>query len=235
MYPEDRVLVGVVNRKRDFEKLQTEHWYRVPVARGPKQVHAEYLAFYLSQKLSQSSFDDPALKGGIYYYARRTGSELVYRRDLLPEESTHRRADEQYHKLQFAELHRKTPPILNPTNRPVSFIYTTWDRFEAATTLADLFSEADEFVDRVFHALGHDKKYAERIWEVSRQSEDGGAQIRVVCEDGIVIASTMPQDEQVIPLIVSDKLNAEQSGAKAIIAAIKRHGGPQMIPIPLEE
>lgn len=234
MYPEDRVLVGVVNRKADIEKLKTEHWYRIPVARGPKRVHAEYIAFYLSQRI----LADQQLKGGIYYFARRTGSELVSRRDLLPEEANHPRADAQYHKLQFAKLQRKSPPILNPTNRPVSFIYTTWDRFEKARVIADLYSKADYFVDRVFHALGRERReyarYAEQVWEASRQSDDGGAQIRVECENGIVIASTRPQDEHVIPLTVSDDPAAAQVSAQEIIAAIQRQGGPLMISIPIE-
>ncbi len=230
MYPEDRVLVGVVKRKADVEKLKTEHWYRIPVARGPKRVHAEYIAFYLSQRI----LEDQQLKGGIYYFARRTGSELVTRRDLLPDEVPHPRADEWYHKLQFAELHRKDPPILNPTNRSVSFIYTTWDRFEKARVIADLYSQADYFVDRVFHALGRDRKFAEHVWEASRQSDDGGAQIRVECENGTVLASTRPQDEHVIPLTLSDDPAAVQVSAQEIIAAIQRHGGPLMISIPIE-
>lgn len=227
MYPEDRVLVGVINRKRDFEKAQLEHWYRVPKDKAPNGIHAEYIAFFLSR-----AFGD--LNGGIHYYARRTGTEMARRRDLLPEETNHKRADKTYYKLQFSDLRRKAPPILNPTKRPISFIHTTWDRFEQAKVIADLYSDADEFVDRVFHALGRTKPHAERVWESSRQSDDGGAQIRVECKEGIVIASTMPDTEHVIRLPTRGSAADVQSSVEAIKTAIRQHGGPMMIAVPLE-
>ncbi len=146
MYPEDRVLVGVINRKRDFEKLQVEHWYRVPQGQAEQGIYAEYIAFFFSRAFGE-------LNGGIHFYARRTGIELVRRCDLLPEESTHPRAQALYYKVQVGELRCKTPPILNRGHRAISFIYTTWDRFVAAHDLADLYAEADGFVDRGFYAL----------------------------------------------------------------------------------
>jgi hypothetical protein len=227
VYPEDRVLVGVINRKRDFERVQREHWYRVPQGQAPKGIHAEYVAFFFSRAFK-------GLNGGIHFYARRTGMELVCRRDLLPDEPDHPRADALYHKLQLGELHRKDPPILNPSRRPVSFIYTTWDRFQAATILADLYSEADEYVDRVFHALEQSGVHAERSWEAARDSGDGGAQLRVQCEEGWVIASTTPGGEHVIPLPVSDTPGAVLASVETILKAIQAHGGPMMIGLPIE-
>lgn len=228
MYPEDRVLVGVISRKRDLDKAQREHWYRVPQGQAPKGIHAEYVAFFLSRAFKEQN-------GGIYYYARRTGIELVRRRDLLPKEAGHPRADALYHKLQLGELQRKDPPILNPARRSFAFIYTTWDRFSEARVIADLYSTADHFVDRVFHALEGEGVHAERVWESSKMSDDGGAQIRVVCEEGTVIASTSPRGEHVIPLTVSDAPEAVRRGVDAILEAIRQHGGPLMVPVPIED
>jgi len=131
-YPDDRVLVGVINRRRDFEALRDKFWYRVPLLSAPLCIDADYLAFYLGGKFSPYG-------GMIAFYARRTGFELVQRRELLPMEANHPRADHLYFKLQFRVLHAKTPPILNPTKRPISFIYTTWERFSRATVIADLY------------------------------------------------------------------------------------------------
>lgn len=228
MYPEDRVLVGVVNRKRDFETIQREHWYRVPQKQAPQGIHAEYIAFFFSRAFQE-------LNGAIHYYARRTGMELVRRRDLLPEEADHRRADDLYHKLQLGELRRKDPPIRNADRRVVTFIYTTWDRFEAAQELADLYSDADHFVDRVFHALERSKMRPERVWEAEQIGHNHGAEIRVVCEEGTVIASTRPRAENVIPLPVDDSRQGIQNSLEMILEAIKAHGGPLMINVPLEE
>jgi hypothetical protein len=223
VYPEDRVLVGVINRKRDFEKARDEHWYRVPQGKAPKGIHAEYIAFFLSQAFKEQN-------GGIHYYARRTGIELVRRRDLLPEEAKHKNADALYHKLQLGELRRKDPPILNDKKHPVSFIYTTWDRFEQAHVLADLYSDADHFVDRVFHVLEDEKIPAELRWEA--ESDDGGAQIRVICEEGLVIASTAARTEHVIPLDIHNV--SPQASAEVIQKAVAARGGPRLISIPIE-
>ena len=226
MYPEDRVLVGVINRKRDLEWAREAHWYRIPEGRAPHGIHAEYVAFFLSRAFKEQN-------GGIHYYARRTGDELVLRRDLLPEEADHPRAEGRYHKLQLGDLHRKDPPILNVSKRPVAFIYTTWDRFEAARVIADLYSQADHFVDRVFHALGRQGIKAERVWEAEQPGN--GAQLRIVCENGTVSAATVVQNEHVIPLPVDDTPDAFRTTMDQILAAIRAYGGPQMIDVPLEE
>ncbi len=232
VFAEDRVLVGVINRKCDLEKALHEHWYRIPQNYAPRGIHAEYVAFFLSRVFKE-------LNGGIHYYARRTGIELVRRRDLLPDETTNSRVDDLYHKLQFGEVRRKDPPILNLPKRRFAFVYTTWDRFEQARVIADLYSTADHFVDRVFHALEpkvrRDGGDPQRVWEAQRISDDGGAQIRVDCEDGTVIASTAARGEHVIPLYVSGEPDAVQYSVEAILEAIRQHGGPLMINVPLEE
>jgi hypothetical protein len=227
VYPEDRVLVGVINRKRDLDLLQREHWYRVPQARTPKGIYAEYVAFFLSRAFKE-------LNGGIYYYARRTGVELVRRRGLIPAEAAHPRADAVYYKLQLAEIRRKDPPVLNPSRRAISFIYTTWDRFTAARVIDDLYSDADQFVDRVFNALERQGVRSERVWEASRSSDDGGAQIRIECDRGTIIASTGPPEEHRIPLPVSSDDDVIHASVETILEAIRASGGPMMVSLPIE-
>ena len=132
MYADDPVLVGVINRRRDLELLRHELWYRIPIFSAPLCIDAVYIAFYLSRAFAEAN-------GSISYYAMRTGFELARRRDLLPAEANHPHADRLYFKLQFRELECKTPPITNPTHRPVSFVYTTWGQFIDARTIADLY------------------------------------------------------------------------------------------------
>ncbi len=218
--------MGVINRKRDLDKARYEHWYRIPRGRAPHGIHAEYVAFFLSK-----AFDE--LNGGIHYYARRTGVELARRRDLLPDEANHSRADDLYHKLQLGDVRRKNPPVLNPTRRPIAFIYTTWDRFSEATEIADLYSDADRFVDRVFYALERSGVQPDRVWEAERQA--GGAQIKVECENGTVIAATDPRDAHEIALPVSRSSRAVETSVDTILKAIEAFGGPLMINVPIEE
>src|SRR5579859_2005914 len=182
MYAEDRVLVGVINRKKDLKRTLDERWYRIPRDRAPRSIDAEYIAFYLSTGLKEKN-------GGIHYYARRTGYELVRRRDLLPNEPNHPRANELYFKLELGEVQEKIPPILNPSGRAISFLYTTWDRFVKARTIADLYSKADWFVERVARVLTDMGITPEHQW----QDEDPAeriAQLRIQCLKGIVTATT---------------------------------------------
>lgn len=148
MYPDDRVLVGVINRKRDLRLMLEERWYRIPCKRLPGGIYAEYIAFYLSGSAARDKDTT-----GIHYYAQRSGLELVYRKDLLPEQADHERADEVYYKVQLKPAIARVPPITNPSRRSISFIYTTWDRFVQAQIINDLYSQSGHFVDRIYHAL----------------------------------------------------------------------------------
>lgn len=223
MYPDDRVLVGVVNRKRDFIHLRDDRWYRIPQARMKRGIHAEYLAFFLSGAVFKEQ------SGSVAYFARYRGLELVYRRDLLPAESEHPRAGEVYYKVQLDELREKIPPITNPGRRRVSFIYTTWDRFLQAQQISDLYSQADYFVDRVYHALQSKGIRAERFWEPERRETGNGAELHVLCEHGLVLASNEPGRG-----IYLDNLHHEDAILAAIYAEIARQGGPVTLDIPYD-
>lgn len=161
-YPEDRVLVGVINRKRDLETARNAHWYRIPEARLKRGFHADYLAFFLSRAFKEQN-------GGIHYYAEVKGYELVYRRWLLPDQPDHPRADEKYYKVALGDLIQKQPPVLNPTRRTITFVFTTWDRFIHAHEISHLYSQADYYVDRVYNALRREGYRPNRLWEVENR------------------------------------------------------------------
>jgi hypothetical protein len=130
--PLDRVLVCVVNRRRDFDGLRDGRWYRIPQARMPGGVHAEVLAFFFSRAFG-------ALNGAIHCYARIAGIELAYRDWLLPDEAAHQRAADMYFRISVGPLQRKHPPVTNQEKRPVAFIHTTWERFAFAREITDLY------------------------------------------------------------------------------------------------
>ncbi len=221
MYPEDRVLVGVINRRRDFELARREHWYRIPQDRAPRSIDAEYIAFYFSRSFK-------AQNGGVHYYAPRTGHELVRRRDLLPGEPQHKRADKLYYKIQLGEIRQKVPPILNPNRRPIAFIFTTWDRFVNAATIADLFSQSDWFVERVRQALQEIGITPDRQW----QDEDPArrvAELRIACQDGIVTATTGIATGDALSLGPGETDADVSAATEAIRAAVEAMGGPVFV------
>lgn len=225
MFPDDRVLVGVIKRKKDLKLARDHHWYRIPQARMPRGVHAEYLAFFLNSRVAGQP------QGGIYYFAEQAGLELAYRRDLLPDEADKPSAGEVYYKVQLRNWQEKIPPVLNSTRRTIAFIYTTWDRFVHAHEIRDLYSDADYYVDRIYHALRNDGLTAlERYWDSERRETGHGAQLRILCQHGTLTAAVEPS----IGDIFLDVGVEEDAILAKIRAAVARQGGPVMVSIPLD-
>lgn len=132
MYPDDRVLVAVMNNLADWERVQAEGWYRVPAKRAPNVVpHIDWLAFFFTRVFGDNRW-------AVHYYAPVIGHELLTRRALIPTEPDHPRAQQWYYKIELGPLQHKLPPIVADKWRRVSFIFTTGDRFEAAAELGDL-------------------------------------------------------------------------------------------------
>ncbi len=146
MMPTDRVLVAYVPHPKDFERICSERWYRIPVRHAPKGVYAEWLAFYFGKAHAEHG-------QSIAYFARNQGHELVRRRDLLPKEPAHPRADDWYFKMQLGEIVGLDRPILAKKWQRILFLHTTGDRFQAAHDLQDLMSADKRFVSRTFTAL----------------------------------------------------------------------------------
>lgn len=224
MYPEDTVIVGVINRKKDLQRLLKARWYRIPQKQMPRGIHADYLAFFLSGR----SFKERS--GSVQYYAPVKGLELVYRRDLFPDEAQHPRANEVYYKVALGDVIEKQPPVHNTSRRVITFIYTTWDRFVSARTIDDLYSEADYFVDRIYHALRSAGLPVERTWQVENRLTSSAAELRILCEDGVVIASTQDVGRH----LYLDKRQKQDSILAAILAQIQQRGGPATTNIPVD-
>lgn len=146
MYPEDRVLVAYIPTRSDFEIIQQQGWYRIPQRSVPKGLFAEYFAFYFGRPFGER-------KWAIHYYAERLGHELVSRKSLFPKEIEHPKADELYYKVQLGALQSLTRPIISLRWRRVTFLHTTWDRFQDAVEINDLFLDSEAYVDRKYVAL----------------------------------------------------------------------------------
>ncbi len=139
MDADDRVLVGVIRRRRDVALAASERWYRIPYARMPYGIDSEVLAFFHA--------------GAVRWYAPARGVELAYRRELLPDEPDHPRADEMYYRVALGGWFERMPAIPNDGRR-FAFIRTTWDRFAAARSLGDLTRDGAGFVSRAEIVFG---------------------------------------------------------------------------------
>ncbi len=177
MYPEDRVLVAYMPNPADFALVRNEGWYRIPQKHVPKGLYAEYIAFYFGRKFGNE-------KWAIHYYAQRLGHELRPRKELIPEQPDHPRADDLYYKIQLGELHQLQRPILSLKWRRVTFLHTTWDRFQDAVEINDLCVQGGDYVDRVYVVLKERGIDVERNYRVQEGKLGYTVPLAIVCMNG---------------------------------------------------
>jgi hypothetical protein len=141
---EARVLVAVVSRPRDLERVRQEHWYRIPVARAPAQIAAEYLALYQTGAFG-------AERWAVRYYAPILSYRVLLRAELLPEEADHVRANQQYYRIEVGALRQLPVAIPAGRLRRITFISTTMSQLQQARDVTEL------WVPQQAHA-------AEEVW-----------------------------------------------------------------------
>lgn len=143
------VLVAIMNNQRDFEIARQESWYRIPVKHAPRRLGAEYLAFYQTKAFGEERW-------AVNYYASIRRVRLVQRRDLLPQEVDHPRADDWHYKIEIGPLQQLPHPIPSRRLRRITFIPTTLARLLSAQEINDLWLGSEE---------------EERLWEAFKQNE----------------------------------------------------------------
>jgi len=177
LYPEDRVLIAYLPDPADFVLIRDQGWYRIPQKHAPKGLHAEYYAFYFGRSFGER-------KWAIHYYARQMGFELVRRRDILPEQADHPRADDLYYQVALGPLQILENPIVSLRWRRITFMHTTWDRFQDAREINDLLLEGGDYVDRLYATLKERGILAKRDYEVKEPDQTYRVALAVLCRDG---------------------------------------------------
>lgn len=137
-------LVVLVNNQRDWQRVLNERWYRIPLAHAPLPSAALYLAFYLSRV-----FGDDAWQ--VSCYAPVLRYELLRRREVLPDEPCHPRADALYYRIALGQIQRLARPVPSRRLRRMTFIPTTLERLLDAADVADLWHVDD--ADLVWHTF----------------------------------------------------------------------------------
>jgi hypothetical protein len=166
-----------MNSRRDFAIAREKGWYRIPKRHAPDSTtEAVVLAFYFTK-----AFGDE--KWAIHYYAPVEGHELVRRRDLLPDQSDHPRADDPYYKLQLGPLMKLDDPIPSLRWRRVTFIESTWDRFIAAEEINDLYATG---TDGLYVTLKEENLHPEREFLLRQGGADYVVDMAIPCRRGTV-------------------------------------------------
>jgi hypothetical protein len=217
MHPEDRVLVAVMNRRRDFELARDEGWYRVPVKYAPPATaEAAYVAFYFTRAFGEERW-------AIHWYAPVRGHELLRRRDLLPEESDHPRADNAYYVLQLGPLERLEPPIISLRWRRITFIETSWDRFQMAQEINELYASG---ADGLFVTLKDMGLTPERELPLREADKEYVVDLGIPCRDG-TLAIVLGERSGPPGALRFSSGDLPPGGLDTVIQAVEKLGGAQ--------
>lgn len=125
------VLVCVVTRPADLERVRAERWYRIPVGRARAPLTASYLAFYQTAAFG-------AERWAVRYLAAVRAVDLAYRYELLPDEPHHPRAGLRYYRFSLGPLLRLPVALPSRRLRRVTFIPTTFGQLLTANDIVDL-------------------------------------------------------------------------------------------------
>jgi hypothetical protein len=126
-----RILVAVVTRLRDLAAARDEGWYRIPLARAPRALHAEYLAFYQTAVFGSERW-------AVRYLAEVRAVSIVTRAALLPEEAGHPRSLARYYRFAIGPLLALPAPLPSRRLRRIAFIPTTAGQLLRAHDLTEL-------------------------------------------------------------------------------------------------
>lgn len=141
------VLVAVVNNMDDLHRAASTGWYRIPQRTAPRRIGADYLAFYQT-----GAFKGQDEAQTVSYYAPTRRYRLLTRRELLPDEANHPRANDYYFRIDIGPLQRLDRPIPSVKFHRVTFIHTTLERLLTAQDVSELFLHDDPF-ETLWHAL----------------------------------------------------------------------------------
>ncbi len=141
------VLVVVLNNSTDFERAAHHGWYRIPQRKAPRRIGADFLAFYQT-----GAFRNQPEAQTISYVAATRRYRLMLRRDLLPDEPDHPRANDYYYRIDIGPLERLERPVPATSFRRLTFIHTTMAQLLTAGDVKELFRTDDPF-DRLWSAL----------------------------------------------------------------------------------
>jgi hypothetical protein len=225
MLPESSVLIAVMTNPQDLARARDEHWYRIPVRSAPKFFPPDYIAFYFTKAFGDEAFS-------IRWYAQVRGHEMVTRRDLLPDEPDHPRADQRYYKLQLGKLVELPHPIPSRSLRRITFVLSNGRRLSEAWEINDLFLGPREH-DLLWRALKEARVQAERNYVLQEANAVYRVDFAIPCREGTlgVVCGDSPG---MLPRVVRERLlyftpaqvdASPQKCVEAILAAAGRLGG----------
>lgn len=184
------VLVVVLNDEADLGRVRQAGWYRIPLARAPRRVAADYLAFY------QTAAFPPEQRWSVRWLAPVRGYRIASRRELIPDEPDHPRADQRYYKVTLGALEPLPRPVPSRRLRRITFIPTTLERLMQAEEINDLWIKSSA-QERLWAALKQADLEIERQYPLHDELPQYVADFAVFCRDGriAVLVTDEPRAE----------------------------------------
>lgn len=158
MSKSDELLVGIVNKISDYELLQNQGWYRIPIQKADKLLRKrwppKWIAFYYTNAIK----DFPQM---IIHYAKISKITTSNRRELFPLEKENYKSKLRYYKISFHKFETLPKPILSRRWRRIVFIQTTYKKFINAVEVNDLY-DGSRLEDRLWAEFKRNGIGAER-------------------------------------------------------------------------
>ncbi len=171
------VLVVVLNDPADLARARDLGWYRIPLARAPQRVAADYLAFY------QTGVFPPEERWTVRRLAPVHGYRIAARRELLPDEPDHPRADDRYYRVELGPLELLPHAVPSRRLRRITFIPTTLARLLEAREINDLWIKSSA-QERLWAALKQAGLDAERQYPLREDLPQYVADFALLCRRG---------------------------------------------------
>lgn len=178
------LLVAILPRRSALDILKTERWYHVPVVHAPGGWPPKMLAFYQGKVFGEAE----AYK--IRHFGEVRQIDVVPRRQLFPnDEKNAQKAENLYYRLELHRLEERKTPIVSYRPRRLAFIPTTWEKFEKAEQVNDLFN-ASPLEDELWNGLKKLNVFAERQWKIVVQDHNYYLDFAVFCNQGKLAIET---------------------------------------------
>lgn len=175
-------LIAILNNRRDFEILQREGWYRIPVTSTPRRWPPRWLAFYQTKIFGSEAYS-------VRYWGEVERIEQLPRPALFPHEPPNAKSGKVYHKVSLRDVQTLPQPIPSLRPRRIVFIPTTFQKLIAAQEFNDLFDDSP-LEDELWRSLRDRRIRAERQWTVDVGSQRFLLDFAIFCNDGKIDVET---------------------------------------------
>jgi very-short-patch-repair endonuclease len=154
----DELLVGIVNKISDFEIIQNQHWYRIPIEKTNKSLKNRWPPMWIAFYYTNAIKEFPQM---IIHFARVKAISEASRRELFPVVKQSYKSERNYYKISFDKVESLPKPILSRRWRRIIFIQTTYKKFINAVEVNDLF-DGSRLEDKLWAEFKRNGVSAER-------------------------------------------------------------------------